>query len=179
MSLISSIKSKKKVVKLNKIIPKRGNNDKQKRNNITLEIDDVNYPKNNTLINAGKQLLDSEKYITLDNQNYSFPVAYSIINPTHKGIKKMGHELYDPYLIQVCKSAIFREKKNLPNYKEIIQRVDTEFGIKGVKKSQIDTYYKNLIEKSDKDLENYIKSLKDEKKEEKKEEKKKKEEEEK
>ena len=36
---------------------------------------------------------------------------------------------YDPYLINVCKNAIINVKDELPNYKEIIQKINTEFGI--------------------------------------------------
>ena len=36
---------------------------------------------------------------------------------------------YDPYLIKVCKNAIIHVKDQLPNYKEVIERINTEFGI--------------------------------------------------
>ena len=36
---------------------------------------------------------------------------------------------YDPYLINVCKNAIINCKDELPNYKEIIKKINTEFGI--------------------------------------------------
>ena len=36
---------------------------------------------------------------------------------------------YDPYLINVCKNAIIEVKDELPNYKEIIKKINTEFGI--------------------------------------------------
>ena len=36
---------------------------------------------------------------------------------------------YDPYLINICKNAIYNVKDELPNYKEIIQKINTEFGI--------------------------------------------------
>ena len=42
---------------------------------------------------------------------------------------KPGCSPYDPYLIKVCKNAIIKEKKQLPNYKKIIDRINTEFGI--------------------------------------------------
>ena len=123
----------------------------------------------NIFQNAGKELINSnsDNYISTENHMYnSFnsPISYSIINPKHKGIKIKGHDLYDPYLLQVCKSAIYREKKELPNYKEIIQRVNTEFGIENEKYNDIDLYYKNLIDKANKNLENYITSIKNEKK---------------
>jgi hypothetical protein len=42
---------------------------------------------------------------------------------------KPGCSPYDPYLIKICKNAIIKEKKQLPNYKKIIERINTEFGI--------------------------------------------------
>jgi hypothetical protein len=42
---------------------------------------------------------------------------------------KPGCSPYDPYLIKVCKNAIIKEKKQLPNYKKIIDKINTEFGI--------------------------------------------------
>jgi hypothetical protein len=36
---------------------------------------------------------------------------------------------YDPYLINICKNAIIKVKDELPNYKEIIKKINTEFGI--------------------------------------------------
>lgn len=42
---------------------------------------------------------------------------------------KPGCSPYDPYLIKICKNAIIKEKKHLPNYKKIIERINTEFGI--------------------------------------------------
>ena len=36
---------------------------------------------------------------------------------------------YDPYLINVCKNAIIRIKNMLPNYKDIINKINAEFGI--------------------------------------------------
>ena len=36
---------------------------------------------------------------------------------------------YDPYLINICKNAIVNIKDELPNYKEIIKKINTEFGI--------------------------------------------------
>ena len=45
----------------------------------------------------------------------------------NKGIP--GCSPYDPYLIKVCKNAIVNLKKQLPNYKDVIRKINTEFGI--------------------------------------------------
>ena len=128
--------------------------------NKSLDINEKN--SRNIFQNAGKELINSnsEKYKSFELPPYNSSVSYSIICPKHRGIKKKGHDLYDPYLIQVCKSAIYREKNNLPNYKDIIQRVNTEFGIENEKYNEIDLYYNKLIDKTNKNLENYIKSIK-------------------
>lgn len=137
---------------------------KPKIDTFPLEIKEKN--TRNIFQNAGKELINSNShnYLSIENLINNSPISYSIINRKHKGIKTKGHDLYDPYLLQVCKSAIYREKKELPNYKEIIQRVNTEFGIENEKYNEIDIYYKNLIDKTNKNLENYINSLKNEKK---------------
>ena len=139
--------------------------DKHKKCNTSLDMNIINSSKRNILLNAGKELItSSQKYLTTDIQRINSLISYSIINLKHKGIKKNGHNLYDPYLIKVCKSEIFREKKNLPNYKDIIQKINREYGIAGEKYHEIDNYYKRLINKTDKKLENYIESLKNESK---------------
>lgn len=38
-------------------------------------------------------------------------------------------KLLNPYLINLCKKAVVREKKELPHYKEILQKINHEFGI--------------------------------------------------
>ena len=40
-----------------------------------------------------------------------------------------GCSPYDPYLINVCKNAIVNVKEQLPNYKEVINKINKEFGI--------------------------------------------------
>ena len=52
----------------------------------------------------------------------------------------------------------------MPNYKDIIQKINREYGIDSEKYHEIDNYYKRLINKTDKKLENYIESLKNESK---------------
>ena len=111
-----------------------------------IEIEDNNSSKGRILRNAGKDLFDSKKYLTSE-QN-------SIINLRHKGIKRKGHPLYDPYLIQVCKNAIIREKGELPNYKEIIQKVNTEYGIVEENINDNDIFNNNISEIINNDIQN-------------------------
>ena len=42
---------------------------------------------------------------------------------------KPGSMPYDPYLIKVCKNAIISVKDELPNYKNILTRINTDYGI--------------------------------------------------
>ena len=69
-----------------------------------------------------------------------YSILIYIINLKHKGIKRKGHSLYDPYLIQVCKNAIIKEKRQLPNYREIIRNINTEFGIEESEKNNFEKY---------------------------------------
>ena len=98
-----------------------------------LEIDENNPSKRNIFRNAGKELLDSHRHFTSEENCQNPPFSQGIISWKHKGIKRKGHSFYDPYLIQVCKNAIIRERKELPNYKEIIKKVNTEYGIEDEK----------------------------------------------
>lgn len=56
---------------------------------------------------------------------------------------------YDPKFINTCKRAIVKIKEDLPNYKEIIKNINTEFGINTQKDSYLSNYYKycNLFNK--------------------------------
>ena len=141
---------------------------KPRINPISIAIEENN--SRNILKNAGSELINSnsENYLTMENPIFNSHNTYSIVSPRHQGIKIKGHDLYDPYLLQVCKSAIFREKKELPNYKDIIQKVNLSYGIENEKYNEIDSYYKKLINKNNKIIENYINSLKNAKKDDKK-----------
>ena len=124
MSIIDNNKNNQEIKNSNNFSTISNNYNKSFKIN-PIEIEDNNSSKGAILRNAGKDLFDSKRYLTSE-QN-------SIINLRHKGIKRKGYPLYDPYLIQVCKNAIIREKRELPNYKEIIQKVNTEYGIEDEK----------------------------------------------
>jgi hypothetical protein len=51
-------------------------------------------------------------------------ISRNYISNSYKNI------IYDPYLIKACKTAIINNKKQLPNYKEIINKINKEFNIK-------------------------------------------------
>ena len=104
-------------------------NNKSLPNLKPLEIEDNSSSKRVILRNAGKELLDFQSSFNLNENSKNNNFTQSIISLEHKGIKRKGHSLYDPYLIQVCKNAIINERKELPNYIEIIQKVNTEYGI--------------------------------------------------
>ena len=157
---INELNNKNHRKNISKISPFSAKYNKPKIRKKYLDIKEKN--TRNILQNAGKDLINStsENYISMEMPIYNSSISYSIISPQHRGIKRKGYDLYDPYLIQVCKSAIYREKKELPNYKDIIKRVNTEFGIENENYNDIDLYYKKLIEQKNKNLENYIKSIK-------------------
>ena len=120
-------------------IPLKSN--KSKSNISPIEIENNNSSPRIILRNAGKELFQ-EKYLTTEDNRNNFCSSQSVINLRHKGIKRKGHSLYDPYLIQVCKNAIIKEKKELPNYKEIITKINTEYGIENEKFNDNDLYNK-------------------------------------
>lgn len=156
------IKTKEKDKKNNKIYKAfslSAKYNKQRLNRISLEIEQKNSSKRNILKNAGNEICNSQKFLTIDNNRNNSQISNSILSLDHKGIKRKGYNLYDPYLIQICKSAVFRERKDLPNYKDIIQKVNTEFGIQGEKYDKIDSYYKRLINRSSYYLKNKISSF--------------------
>lgn len=106
-----------------------------------IDIENSNSSARIILRNAGKELLQ-EKYLTTEEKSNNCLSSQSIINLKHKGIKRKGHSLYDPYLIKVCKNAIINEKKELPNYKEIITKINTEYGIEDEKFNENNLYKK-------------------------------------
>ena len=51
----------------------------------------------------------------------------SLYNPNFSYTRRAPS--YDPYLMKVCKKAIINVKNELPNYKEIIKKINLEFDI--------------------------------------------------
>jgi hypothetical protein len=130
----------------------------QKIKSNPMETEEDNSTKRSVFRNAGKELLDSYRYTTEESNPKNTSVQSIIWR--HKGIKRKGHSLYDPYLIQVCKNAIIREKNELPNYKEIIQSINTEYGIedKNEKRLKNNNYDIPYISTSN-NTSNYLKDL--------------------
>ena len=87
------------------------------------------YPEYSIIINSKNTLTNKHSYKSI----------FSPRNINNRKLKK----IYDPYLISVCKKAIIREKKQLPNYKEIIRNINTEFGIEETEKQNFDYFPKN------------------------------------
>ena len=83
----------------------------------------------------------NEKYAYYNNNIFPFKkrqFSESKKNKKNYAVKKNnmvypinipGCTPYDPYLINICKNAIINVKDELPNYKEIIKKINTEFGI--------------------------------------------------
>ena len=92
------------------------------------------YNNNNILKTTGNELIINSK-MALANK-YSKKSLFSQNTNSNKKLKK----LYDPYLISVCKHAIIKEKRQLPNYREIIRNINTEFGIEESEKDNFEKY---------------------------------------
>ena len=92
------------------------------------------YNNNNILKNTGKELIINSKRKIANK--YSKKSIFSQNSNSNKKLKK----IYDPYLISVCKHAIIKEKRQLPNYREIIRNINTEFGIEESEKNNFEKY---------------------------------------
>ena len=93
----------------------------------------------NILKTTGEELIiNSNRALTNKNSHKSI---FSLRNISNKKLKKK----YNPYLISACKRAIIKEKRQLPNYKEIITSINTEFGIEENEKQNYDYNPKNRI----------------------------------
>ena len=93
----------------------------------------------NIFKNAGEDLIiNSNKALT---NKHSQKSLFSPRNINNKKIKK----IFNPYLITACKHAIIKERRELPNYKEIIRNINTEFGIKETEKQNYEPYTKSRI----------------------------------
>lgn len=79
------------------------------------------YTTNNLFSLRKKQFLENKK----KKKNYVVKLKNNML--FHLNVP--GCTPYDPYLINVCKNAIISVKDELPNYKEIIKKINTEFGI--------------------------------------------------
>ena len=89
---------------------------------------------NNILKTTGKELIINSKRALVNK--YSKKSLFSQNSNSNKKLKK----IYDPYLISVCKHAIIKEKRQLPNYREILRNINTEFGIEESAKDNFEKY---------------------------------------
>ena len=100
-----------------------------------INYDNIPPEKRNILKSTGEELIiNSKRYLTNKNSQKSI---FSPRNDSNKKVKK----IYDPYLISVCKHAIIRERKNLPDYKQVIRNINTEFGIEETEKQNFELHF--------------------------------------
>ena len=90
----------------------------------------------NILKKAGEELMINPNKALMNESSQK-----SLFSPRYNSNRKIK-KIYNPYLISACKHAIIREKKELPNYKEIIRNINTEFGIEE-EKHNINSHNKN------------------------------------
>lgn len=114
-------------------------------------LDNKNRIKNHFKLNETTNPKNNEKFIKTGNNIFSIK-SRSTFNKRSNQKKHVirlknnmlfnrhipGCSPYDPYLIKVCKKAIIHVKDQLPIYKEVIKKINTEFGI------EEDHYYKRL-----------------------------------
>ena len=108
-------------------------NDQQSQIKINIKKDfDKQKEKDNQLnekfIHSGNNIfsLNKKQFSNIKNKNN---YVLKLNNNMVFQLNVPGCTPYDPYLINVCKNAIINVKDELPNYKEIIQKINTEFGI--------------------------------------------------
>ena len=77
---------------------------------------------NNNYFSLKKKLFSMKRK---KKKNYVIKLKNNMIYP----LNIPGCTPYDPYLINICKNAIINTKDELPNDKEIIKKINTEFGI--------------------------------------------------
>ena len=102
-----------------------------------INYDNIPPEKRNILKSTGEELIINSKRDLTNMHSQE-----SIFSPRNNSNKK-SKKVYDPYLISICKHAIIRERKNLPNYKEVIRNINTEFGIEETEKQNFDLYFPN------------------------------------
>ena len=114
-------------VKLSKALlgdpsPSEKNNDSFDFNRTNFEINKFKKPQikhpTEKLTNFAKSSFSKTNYMAGNAKNNSTPSLYIT-----------GCTPYNPYLIDACKHAIIHIKKDLPNYQEVINKINNEFGI--------------------------------------------------
>jgi hypothetical protein len=108
-------KEEEPIIKLNN--PKESNKEKEKEKQMR--------DKFVTSVNNIFSLNKKSSSIKKNKKNYVVKLKNNMLFP----INVPGCTPYDPYLINICKNAIIKVKDELPNYKEIIKKINTEFGI--------------------------------------------------
>lgn len=81
------------------------------------------FKKNNNLIRSG------EKAISQKTKHRCILTDGELKNSCLNSMRTKRNIPYDPYLINACKQAIFHVKKQLPNYRDVINKINSEFGI--------------------------------------------------
>ena len=104
-------------------------------------LNDKNRPYNKFKIGEATPLKTIDKFVKTGNNIFYLNTRTSYGRGKRKNhvIKLKNNMLfnksipgcspYDPYLIKVCKKAIISRKDQLPNYKEVIKKINTQFGI--------------------------------------------------
>lgn len=108
--------------------PKKSENDNEKFVFNKLYSNEVNkfrrpvIKKTNKLIRSGRNAISQK-------QNHLYNLTSGDFKNDFYSMSSRGYTPYDPYLINACKEAIIHVKKELPNYRDIINKINNEFGI--------------------------------------------------
>lgn len=120
-----------------------------KKENLLTDISQpINKSAKNLLQNNGNRILNFP--INLDESNIQQKrilrktLPFKIANNP----KLPPSQLKNPYLVNLCKDAIVKEKKNLPNYMDILKKINDEFGIEEKNCENIFNKRKNFMNKN-------------------------------
>lgn len=95
-----------------------------------INLDEIYNSKNNDkFIKTGNKIFYIKSRSTFHRRNKDKNHVIKLKNNMYFNRYLPGCSPYDPYLIKVCKNAIIKVKDQLPNYRDIIKRINTEFGI--------------------------------------------------
>ena len=105
-------------------------NNKKNTNNKFKFGDTFNLKTNDKLINTGNNIFYLKSQPPFYSRRYNKKNhVIKLKNNMLLNSRIPGCSPYDPYLIKVCKKAIINVKKQLPNYKDVIKKINSEFGI--------------------------------------------------
>jgi hypothetical protein len=87
--------------------------------------------------------------IIKSNNNYSSQILDKNNSNTYNNYSIFKTNLsYDPYLMRVCKKAIINNREQLPNYLEIISKINKEFNIDEFEEAKLEEEEEEFLQEN-------------------------------